>query len=134
MKTIDQFLGELEEELQYLNAKDRLEVVKHYRDKINISVDYGNSIQKVLATLPTPQKIAEEVYASKGINFIEIRKKAKRRKQIFLSIINSIIILMLLAGFVTLAFYDIYYVVRLCILIGKSFNFFNFLDTLLLIL
>lgn len=134
MKTIDQFLGELEEELQYLNAKDRLEVVKHYRDKINISVDYGNSIQKVLATLPTPQKIAEEVYASKGINFIEKRKKAKRRKQIFLSIINSIIILMLLAGFVTVAFYDIYYVVRLCILIGKSFNFFNFLDTLLLIL
>ena len=86
MRTVEQFLGELEEELQYLNGKERLEVVKHYRDKINIAMDYGDSAQKVLATLPTPQKIAEEVYASKGINYLEKRKKAKRRNQIFCNI------------------------------------------------
>ena len=112
MRTVEQFLGELEEELQYLNGKERLEVVKHYRDKINIAMDYGDSAQKVLATLPTPQKIAEEVYASKGINYLEKRKKAKRRNQIFFAILNSIIILILLGGFITIGYFDIYYVIR----------------------
>ena len=134
MRTVEQFLGELEEERQYLNGKDRLEVVKHYRDKINIAMDYGDSAQKVLATLPTPQKIAEEVYASKGINYLEKRKKAKRRNQIFFAILNSIIILILLGGFITIGYFDIYYVIRLFVLIVKSFSFFNFIDTSLLIL
>lgn len=134
MRTVEQFLGELEEELQYLNGKERLEVVKHYRDKINIAMDYGDSAQKVLASLPTPQKIAEDVYASKGINYLEKRKKAKRKNQIFFAILSSIIILMLLGGFITICYFDIYYVVRLFVLIIKSFSFFNFVDTLLLIL
>jgi len=65
MKTQAEFLGELEEELKYLNAKDASQILKHYRDKINVALDYGESLQKVMATLPEPKKIAEEIYASK---------------------------------------------------------------------
>ncbi len=70
MKTQGEFLNELEDALKYLNPKDRSEVLKHYRDKINNAIDYGETEQKVIATMPSPEKIAEEIYHSKGITYL----------------------------------------------------------------
>lgn len=134
MKTQAEFLGELEEELKYLNAKDASQVLKHYRDKINVALDYGESLQKVMATLPEPKKIAEEIYASKGIEYVNKRKKELKRKQIVSSILSMLILLLVVSAFFVVSYFVIRYMIQLGILIGKSFSFFSFLDTSLLVL
>ena len=134
MKTQAEFLGELEEELKYLNAKDASQVLKHYRDKINVALDYGESLQKVMATLPEPKKIAEEIYASKGIEYVNKRKKELKRKQIFNTIISIVLLLLVMSAFFVLSYFVIRCLVQLGTLIGKSFSFFSFIDTALLVL
>lgn len=134
MRTQAEFLGELEEELKYLNAKDASQVLKHYRDKINVALDYGESLQKVMATLPEPRKIAEEIYTSKGIEYVNKRKKELKRKQIFSTIISIVLLLLIVSAFFVLSYFVIQYIVQLSTLIGQSFSFFSFLDTGLLIL
>ncbi|MCM1260389.1 MAG: DUF1700 domain-containing protein [Prevotella sp.] len=134
MRTQAEFLGELEEELRYLNAKDASQVLKYYRDKINIALDYGESLQKVMATLPEPKKIAEEIYASKGIEYVNKRKKELKRKQIISSIISILILLLVVSAFFVISYFIIRYIIQLGTLIGKSFSFFSFIDTALLVL
>lgn len=133
MRTQAEFLGELEEELKYLNAKDASQVLKHYRDKINVALDYGESLQKVMATLPQPKKIAEEIYASKGIEYVNKRKKELKRKQIFSTIISIVLLLLVVSAFFVLSYFVIKYIVQLGIFIGKSFSFFSFIDTAILL-
>ena len=134
MRTQAEFLGELEEELKYLNAKDASQVLKHYRDKINVALDYGESLQKVMATLPEPKKIAEEIYASKGIEYVNKRKKELKRKRIISSIVSILILFLIVSAFFVVSYFVIRYIIQLGVLIGKSFSFFSFIDTALLIL
>lgn len=134
MKTIGEFLNELEDELKYLNPKDRSDVLKHYRDKINNSLDYGESEQKIIATMLTPEKIAEEIYKSKGITYLEKRKKELKRNKIIKSIFSGILILILFIGFLAASYYFINSIIKFFQLTYYSFSFFNFLDTTSLIL
>lgn len=134
MKSIGQFLNELEDELKYLNPKDRSEVIKHYRNKINTAMDYGDTEQKIMATLPTPQKIAEEIYHSKGITYLEKKKKEYKRNQIVKSIFSGLLILILLSAFLCISYFFGRFVVNLFKLCFYSFSFFNIIDTGSLIL
>ena len=47
MGKLEEFLLELETELQYLKPKDASEVLKYYRDRINIALDYGETIEHI---------------------------------------------------------------------------------------
>ena len=88
MDKITEFLVQLEEELKYLKPKDLEQVLKFYRDKINIQQDYGESVDKIIASLPSPSYIAKEVYESKGKEYLNDRKKQIRKNQIIKSICN----------------------------------------------
>lgn len=66
MGKLEEFLLELETELQYLKPKDASEVLKYYRDRINIALDYGETIEHILAKLPTPQKLRQKRISQKG--------------------------------------------------------------------
>lgn len=134
MKSQGEFLNDLEDALKYLNPKDRSEVLKHYRDKINNAIDYGESEQKVIATLPSPDKIAEEIYKSKGITYLEKKKKEYKRKSIVKSICSGLLIFILCSGFVGVSYFFGKYIVNLCQLSWYSFSFFNLLDTSSLLL
>lgn len=86
-----EFLSQLIEELKYLKPKDANEVVKFYQQKISTALDYGEKEEKIIANLPSPKKIAEDIYKTKGIAYIDLRKKEMKRQAIF-SFIGSIII------------------------------------------
>ena len=70
-----EFLSQLIEELKYLKPKDANEVVKFYQQKIAVALDYGEKEEKIIASFPTPKKIAEDIYKTKGIAYIDLRKK-----------------------------------------------------------
>ena len=53
MGKLEEFLLELETELQYLKPKDASEVLKYYRDRINIALDYGETIEHILSSYLT---------------------------------------------------------------------------------
>lgn len=129
MKSIGQFLNELEDELKYLNPKDRSEVLKHYRNKINNAIDYGDTEQKIIATLPTPEKIAEEIYKSKGITYLEKKKKEYKRNQIVKSIFSGLLILIIFSAFICISYFFGKFVIDLFRLSFYSFSFFDIIDT-----
>jgi len=129
MKTQGEFLNELEDALKYLNPKDRSEVLKHYRDKINTAIDYGETEQKVIATMPSPEKIAEEIYHSKGITYLEKRKKEYKRKSIAKAIFSGIMLFILFNSFIAVSYFFGKFLIHLFILAGHSFSLFDFVDT-----
>ena len=70
MKTQNEFLEALEEELKYLKAQEVNEIIKHYQNKINAELDYGTLEAKIIKNLPEPKDIANEIYKSKGISYL----------------------------------------------------------------
>ena len=76
-----EFLSQLIEELKYLKPKDANEVVKFYQQKISTALDYGEKEEKIIANLPSPKKIAEDIYKTKGIAYIDLRKKEMKRQK-----------------------------------------------------
>lgn len=128
MDKINEFLLELEEELKYLKPKDASEVLKHYREKINIAQDYGDSDEKIIATLPKPSKIAEEIYNSKGIAYLKIRKKQLKRKEILKGIFSGLIVLLILCALAVINIYLISSIIKLGELLVISFKMNTILD------
>lgn len=86
-----EFLSQLIEELKYLKPKDANEVVKFYQQKIAVALDYGEKEEKIIASFPTPKKIAEDIYKTKGIAYIDLRKKEMKRQSVF-NFVGAIII------------------------------------------
>ena len=132
MGKLEEFLLELETELQYLKPKDASEVLKYYRDRINIALDYGETIEHILAKLPTPQKIAAETYKSKGTDFLNIRKKQLRKKQIVNAIFSSILLFIIVVAFFAISFFLITSIVRLFNLVIASFQMNTWIDKITL--
>lgn len=98
---LNEFFETLEEELRFLKAKEIQEVLKHYRDKINSEIDYGTPENKIIQSLPLPKDIANDIYKSRGISFLEIQKKRYRQKEIAKAIISGFIIALILVLFVS---------------------------------
>lgn len=134
MSKINDFLTELEEELRFLKPKDAVEVLKFYRDKINIQNDYGTEEEKIIAGFPSPKKIAEDIYKSKGKTYLDNRKKQVNRQNKLKAIFYGILIVMLAVGLVSIIGFlvvNIYQLIRLFVL---SFGISAFFDKLTLLL
>ena len=134
MGKMEEFLLELEIELQYLKPKDANDVIKYYRDRINIALDYGETIEHILAKLPTPQKIAEETYKSKGTDYLALRKKQLRKKQIINAIFSAILLVMIFLAFLAISFFLITSIIRLFALVIDAFTIEALIDKGILIL
>ena len=63
MSKINEFLTELEQELIYLKPKDAGDVLKFYRDKINIAMDYEADEDKIIASF---ENILNEIQINKN--------------------------------------------------------------------
>lgn len=134
MKSQNEYLQELEEELRYLKPKEINEIVKHYRDKISVEIDYGVSEEKAIEQLPNPSDVAKNIYDSRGISYLEIQKRRYRRKQIVNAIISSIILVVLAVLFTSLLSYLAITTVNMNTLIGRAIAFEKMLDTILTVL
>ena len=110
-----EFLSQLIEELKYLKPKDANEIVKFYQQKINTALDYGEKEEKIIASFPTPKKIAEDIYKTKGIAYIDLRKKEMKRQSVF-NFVGAIIISLI----ITLIFSYVTYLFT-----SMSINLFN---------
>lgn len=134
MDKINEFLSKLEEELKYLKPKDRNDIIKFYQDKINIQQDYGESVDKIIASLPSPSYIAQETYNTKGKGFVESRKKTLRKTQILKAILSSIVLLLVVFVGVMIYGYLGYACINLFKFIFNVFAIKGFLDILTIVL
>ena len=105
MKTQNEFLECLEEELRFLKAQEIQEILKHYRERIATEIDYGAPEEKVIKNLPDPKDIAKEIYDARGISFLEIQKRKYRRAEIIKAIISSFVVALMLVLFVSVSIY-----------------------------
>ncbi len=134
MSKIDDFLFELEDELRFLKKKDANEILKYYRNRINIATDYGEKEEHIIATMPTPKKIADEIYKSKGVNYLEKRTKQIRIKQIFNAIFSTILLIMIALALISILAIMVVASIKLINLMILSFKMIALLDTISLVL
>ena len=132
MSKINDFLNELEKELIYLKPKDASEVLKFYRDKINVAMDYEDDENKIISTLPTPKKIAEDIYKSKGKDFLTKRKKQVNTSAKIKAILSIGLVLAIVAFLFTITIFVFSALLQLFKLIRMSFITNDLVDILTL--
>ena len=131
MNSPKEFLEELAEELRYLPAKEVNEVLKHYKDKINVEIDYGTPLDRIFASLKSPQEIAKGIYEMHGVNYLQKRKRRTKIKDGIVAFLCSLLILACLAIFVVGAIFIGNVLVNQVSLIIYSFGFNDILDTII---
>lgn len=131
MSTKKEFLDSLAEELRYLPAAQVNEVLKHYRDKIDVEIDYGIPEEKVIDNLKTPEAIAKNIYEMHGVDYLKKRKKSTKIKNFFSTIVCAALLLacVLLLIFGSIFIWKI--IVNMASLIIHAFTFTSVLDTIL---
>lgn len=128
-----EFLSQLIDELKYLKPKDANEVVKFYQQKISTALDYGEKEEKVIANLPSPKKIAEDIYKTKGIAYIDLRKKEMKRQAKF-SFVGAILLSIIIAAvFAVVTYIFVSMSINLLKIIFQTNNF-EILDSIMLII
>lgn len=132
MSKINEFLTELEQELCYLKPKDASEVLKFYRDKINIASDYEENEEKIIATLPSPKKIAEDIYKSKGKDYLNTRKKQVKRDNKIKGILSLVLVILVVLVFLSISLFVVTNLIQLFKLIGLSFKMESIVDIITL--
>lgn len=132
MKTQKEFLEALEEELKYLKAQEVNEIIKHYQNKINAELDYGTLEAKIIKNLPEPKDIANEIYKSKGISYLEIQKKKYRQKEILTALISGLIVTLMAVLFVSVSIYFGYVVINVSSLVIDALSFRSIIDVILI--
>lgn len=126
-----EFLEALVEELRYLPAKQVNEVLKHYRDKIDVEIDYGTPEEKVIESMKSPEEIAANIYKMHGVNYLEKRKKNVKFKNVCISVLCGILILACLMVFVVGSIFIFRIVGNMASLIIHSFTFNSVMDIIL---
>lgn len=129
--TKKEFLEDLVDELRYLPPKQVNEVLKHYRDKIDVEIDYGVPEEKVIDGMASPKEIAENIYKMHGINYLDRRKKSVKFKNICFSIISGILMLACLMLFIVGSIFVFRIIGNMVFLIIHSFSFDSVLDIIL---
>ncbi len=128
MSKINEFLNELEQELIYLKPKDAGDVLKFYRDKINIAMDYEDDEDKIIATLPSPKKIAEDVYKSKGTDYLTKRKKQFKKTSKLKAVLSGVLVAAIIVFLFSITVFAFSSIVQLFKLFGLSFKMDDVID------
>lgn len=114
-----EYLIELEEELKFLPKSKRESTLIIYREKINNLMDFGESEEKIVASLPSPQSIAEGLYSSEGIDYLKKRKKQSKQKANFKAIVSAFIILLLVSSTIVLTWFTFGSIIRVSSLVFR---------------
>ena len=128
MSKINEFLTELEQELIYLKPKDAGDVLKFYRDKINIAMDYEADEDKIISTFPSPKKIAEDIYKSKGTDYLNKRKKQFKKTSKLKAILSGLLVVAIILFLFSITVFAFSSIVQLFKLFGLSFKMDDIID------
>lgn len=131
MNSSKEFLETLAEELRYLPAKQVNEVLKHYRDKINVETDYGTPIEKVLESMKSPAEIAKGIYEMHGVNYLAKRKRRTKIKDIFSASFSGIIGILCFVLYFFISYFFENVMINQFGLIVNAFTFDSVLDIIL---
>ena len=104
-KTQEEYLLALAEALKYLNPKDATKVLQYYQTRITNAIDYVEKEIDVIKNLPDIETVAKDTYESHGVNYLAMRKKLMKRRQIFNNIIGCIISFFILIGFFVIMYF-----------------------------
>lgn len=133
-KCQEEYFIELAEKLKYLHPNDATKVLKFYQQKISTRIDYGEDEEDVLASLPTPEEVANDAYKSHGIDYLNKRKKQNKRKQILNKIIDTILSLIIVVAFVMISAFLLISTFRITNLLVDLFTLSNTFDLILSVL
>ncbi len=101
----NQFLVELNKELQPLNNAERNEIIDFYKERITKGTLYeGKMEEEVILELESPKLIAQNIFAEYGINEEKIEKQTKDKSTNIMGIIGVIcldIFVFSLLGFIS---------------------------------
>lgn len=128
MSKINEFLTELEQELIYLKPKDAGDVLKFYRDKINIAMDYEADEDKIIASFQSPKKIAEDIYKSKGTDYLNKRKKQFKKTSKLKAILSGLLVVAIILFLFSITVFAFSSIVQLFKLFGLSFKMDDIID------
>lgn len=121
-KTQEEYLLALAEALKYMNPKDATKVLRYYETRITNAIEYGEKEEDVIRNLPDIETVAKETYESHGVNYLAMRKKLLKRKQIFNNIIGIILSLFIVVGFSVIIYFLGKSTANMFGLIGKTFQ------------
>ncbi len=116
---VREYLIELEEELKFLPKNKRESTLIVYREKINNLIDLGEDEEKITANLPKPQEIADGIYSSEGINYLEKKKKQSKQKANFKAIVSAFVLLLLISFVVVLTWFTFGSIIKISSLVFK---------------
>lgn len=121
-KTQEEYLLALAEAIKYLNPKDATKVLQYYQTRITNAIEYGEKEEDVIRRLPDIETVAKETYESHGVNYLEMRKKQLKRKQIINNITGVIVSIILLAVFFVVMFLVAQTIINMGTLLVKTFQ------------
>jgi len=104
-KTQEEYLLALVEAIKYLNPKDATKVLRYYETRITNAIEYGEKEEDVIRNLPDVETVAKETYESHGVNYLAMRKKIMKRKEITSNIIGVIVSFFIVVGFFVIMFF-----------------------------
>lgn len=129
MNSPKEFLEALAEELRFLPAKEVNEILKHYKDRINVEIDYGTPLEKIFENLKTPEEIAKGIYDMHGVDYVKKRKTATKIVDGMVAVFCSLLILACLTIFIVGLTFIGTVLINQISLIGHAFKFKQALDT-----
>ncbi len=121
-KTQEEYLLALAEAIKYLNPKDATKVLRYYETRITNSIEYGEKEEDVIRRLPDIETVAKETYESHGVNYLEMRKRLMKRKQIFNNIIGGILSFFILIGFFVIMYFLVKSIFNMFTLFTQTFK------------
>ena len=121
-KTQEEYLLALAEALKYMNPKDATKVLRYYETRITNAIEYGEKEVDVIRNLPDIETVAKETYESHGVNYLEMRKRLLKRRQIFNNIVGVILSIFVLIGFFVIMFFLFKSVTNMFSLMFKTFE------------
>lgn len=92
----------------------------------------GKQLNIFSQNFPLLKKLQAETYKSKGTDFLNIRKKQLRKKQIVNAIFSSILLFIMVVAFFAISFFLITSIVRLFNLVIASFQMNTWIDKITL--
>ncbi len=115
--TINEYLVLLEEELKYLPKKKRKLYVNLYLNRMNTELDNGVEENKITASMPEPSELAQDIYKQEEIDYDKRKKQQDKTQAIFTMLLNVLIFILTVSGFIILSIYLVYSSIKLIQLI-----------------
>ena len=115
--SINEYLILLEEELKYLPKKKKKTYINIYLNKMNTELDNGTEEEKITSSMPDVHELALDIYKQEEIDYAKIKIRKDNSNNILQMLLNMLIFILTISGFIFLSIYMVYSSIKLIQLI-----------------